>query len=69
LNWFRTPSDALTRCTARIRHRQPVFYCISTLVHPDKIHVVFDEPQRAVTPGQSIVFYNGDEMIGGGIIE
>jgi tRNA-specific 2-thiouridylase len=33
------------------------------------VDVVFVEAQRAVTPGQSIVFYEGDEMIGGGIIE
>lgn len=34
-----------------------------------KIRVVFDEKQRAITPGQSVVFYNGDLLIGGGIIE
>ena len=33
-----------------------------------KVHVKFDEPQRAVTPGQSVVFYDGDMVIGGGII-
>ena len=31
--------------------------------------ITFDEPQRAITPGQAIVFYKGDEVIGGGIIE
>ena len=30
--------------------------------------VVFDQPERAITPGQSVVFYNGEEVIGGGII-
>jgi len=34
-----------------------------------KIKIVFDEPQKAVTPGQSAVFYNGDSVLGGGIIE
>ncbi|MBI4599271.1 tRNA 2-thiouridine(34) synthase MnmA [Candidatus Uhrbacteria bacterium] len=33
------------------------------------VHVTFTQPQRAITPGQSVVFYNGEEMIGGGIIE
>ncbi|WP_333492093.1 aminomethyltransferase beta-barrel domain-containing protein, partial [Mitsuokella multacida] len=34
-----------------------------------KVHVHFAEPQRAVTPGQSVVFYAGDTVVGGGIIE
>lgn len=73
LNWFREPIAGVPFTgTARLRHRQPVQRCTSTLVHKDaasNVTVVFDEPQRAVTPGQSIVFYDGDEMIGGGIID
>jgi len=32
------------------------------------VKVVFDQPQRAITPGQSVVFYDGDTVVGGGII-
>lgn len=51
-------------CTSRIRYRQPLQRC--TIINARK--VVFDEPQRAVTPGQSIVFYKKDILIGGGVI-
>ncbi len=76
LNWFREPKISVPFTgTARIRHRQPVQPCTSIRTQSDEphcektVHVVFDEPQRAVTPGQSIVFYDDNEMIGGGIIE
>jgi tRNA-specific 2-thiouridylase len=35
----------------------------------DQIHVLFDQPQRAITPGQSVVFYEQEECLGGGIID
>ena len=54
-------------CEARIRYRQPLQKCTLQVTN-DKLHVVFDEPQRAITPGQSIVFYLGEEMLGGGVI-
>ncbi len=67
LNWFRKP-NAQTVCQARIRYRQPVQNCLITKIENDHVSVQFDEPQRAVTPGQSIVFYDGEEMLGGGVI-
>ena len=36
---------------------------------PSRVEIVFDEPQRAVTPGQGAVFYSGDLVLGGGWIE
>lgn len=62
------PSDAPARAAARIRHRHaPV---PSTLVRAasGRVRVLFDEPQRAVTPGQSVVFYDGARVVGGAII-
>ncbi|MBA6419906.1 tRNA 2-thiouridine(34) synthase MnmA [Pseudomonas neustonica] len=56
------------RVTAKVRYRQPDQNC---LLEPtaDGYRIVFDEPQRAVTPGQSVVLYQGDVCLGGGVIE
>ena len=67
------------RCQARIRYRQPLQSCEIKCIENQKsetmnnvscfmFHVSFDSPQRAVTPGQSIVFYNGEVVVGGGVI-
>lgn len=58
-------------CMARTRYRAPL--CRITYYHTSEYasmgRVIFDEPQRAVAPGQSIVFYDGDRVVGGGIID
>jgi tRNA-specific 2-thiouridylase len=56
-------------CTARIRHQQPVQACTLVSVTDQEGIVQFAEAQRAITAGQSVVFYSGDECLGGGIIE
>ncbi len=55
-------------CTAKIRYRQEDSPCEVTMAEPDKLSVHFEKPQRAVTPGQSIVFYEGATCLGGAII-
>lgn len=58
-------------CLARIRYRQPLERCVVNISHPSEfstVRVTFDRPQRAVTPGQFIVFYDGEIVLGGGVI-
>ncbi|MEH6566736.1 MAG: tRNA 2-thiouridine(34) synthase MnmA [Halopseudomonas sp.] len=56
------------RLTAKVRYRQPDQACALEPVSGG-YRIVFDEPQRAVTPGQSVVLYQGDVCLGGGVIE
>jgi tRNA-specific 2-thiouridylase len=70
LHWVSGSRPAnLHRCLARFRHRQPLQPCTIELLEPDQCRVQFDQQQRAVTPGQSVVFYLNDECLGGGIID
>ena len=70
LNWISIP--ALTgpmRVKIKIRHRhEPAWATLEPAPETGEVVATFDEPQRAVTPGQSAVFYDGDEVVGGGWI-
>lgn len=57
------------RCTSKVRYRQPDQECLITGLEEGKVHVRFSVPQRAVTPRQSVVFYDGEVCLGGAIIE
>ena len=61
------PGDKV-RCRARIRYRQKEQDATVEFFEGDRARLVFDEPQRAVTCGQAAVFYDGDAVIGGGVI-
>ena len=55
------------RCTAKVRYRQSEQPAVLS-VEGDIVHIVFDQPQRAITPGQAAVVYDGDVVLGGGTI-
>ena len=54
---------------AKIRYRHTPAIATVKRINQDTLHIIFDEPQRAITKGQSLVLYDGDIVIGGGIIE
>lgn len=67
--WVNSPNKGTTfNCTAKVRYRQPDQACTVHTVE-NGFYITFDEPQRAVTPGQSIVLYDGEVCLGGGVIE
>ncbi|WP_371195243.1 tRNA 2-thiouridine(34) synthase MnmA [Glaciecola sp. SC05] len=70
IHWVsRTPLTQPFRATVKTRYRQSDIPCTLTPLDKNRIHVVFDTPQKAVTPGQSAVFYADDVCLGGAIID
>jgi tRNA-specific 2-thiouridylase len=63
------PLTSSLNCEAKTRYRQQDQQCYLLPINNDRCKVIFDQPQRAITPGQSVVFYQGDVCLGGGIIE
>ncbi|MFQ5996025.1 MAG: tRNA 2-thiouridine(34) synthase MnmA [Dehalococcoidales bacterium] len=70
LNWISIarPTQSIT-AKAKVRYRHPEAETTITPLDEDRVYVKFAEPQLAITPGQAIVFYDGDIVIGGGTIE
>lgn len=67
--WIQGAPTTPFRCKAKVRYRQEDQDCVITKIEDGEIHVIFDQPQRAVTPMQSVVFYDGELCLGGGLIK
>lgn len=71
LNWMSV--DGLKgqemKVDAKIRYSHKGAPCRIRQIDEDVVECIFDEPQRAITPGQAVVFYDGDYVVGGGVIQ
>jgi tRNA-specific 2-thiouridylase len=68
VNWIIGEPTRDVRAEVRVRYRHTAAPATISPLANGRVRVVFDEPQRAITPGQATVFYDGDEVIGGGWI-
>lgn len=62
------PPETPFQCSAKTRYRQTDAACVVHKINDDEYEVIFETPQWAVTPGQSVVFYDGEVCLGGGVI-
>lgn len=68
-NWISgDPPAQPVRCTAKVRYRHKEQPAVAEALSDGRVKITFDEPQRAITKGQSAVIYDGDTVLGGGII-
>jgi tRNA-uridine 2-sulfurtransferase len=67
-HWVMTEPDLPLTCFAKTRYRQPDQACTVTKIDNDEYRVTFTDQQRAITPGQAIVFYQGTRCLGGATI-
>lgn len=68
ISWIQKPAEEQLELSCKIRYRHQPVACKVTLVGKFEIKLLFSEHQKSVTPGQSVVFYKCDEVLGGGII-
>lgn len=68
VSWIQTPPAGEFSSTCKIRYRHHPVSCQVRMLENGGCEVRFEEPQKAVTPGQSVVFYQGSEVVGGGRI-
>ena len=69
VNWLVEPPQTAIRCTVKIRYNSPRVPALISPLADDRLQVAFEEPQFGVAPGQAVVCYQGDRVLGGGWIE
>ncbi len=67
-NWINGIPSYEVRCKAKIRYRQKEQWAVAYPLGEGRVRIEFDEPQRAISPGQAAVLYDGDVVLGGGTI-
>lgn len=67
-NWIVPAPEKSIRITAKTRYRAEEVPAKAELLPDGSVRVIFDTPQRAVTPGQAVVLYDGENVVGGGVI-
>ncbi len=69
VNWIEGPPNDGARVNARIRHHHDPASARVTATEGDRLHLTFEDPQPAIAPGQAVVVYDGDVVLGGGWID
>jgi tRNA-uridine 2-sulfurtransferase len=68
-NWLADPPADSFRCLAKIRYNSPTAPATAEILPANRLRVVFDAPRHGVAPGQAVVCYDGERVLGGGWIE